>query len=77
MKNAKKIVSTVAVSATLVLTGCGNMNQNQKDTLGGAAIGAGAGAIIGSMSGHAGTGAAIGAAAGAIGGSLISGDGSK
>ena len=58
--------------ATISLGGCANLSEQQKNTLGGAAIGTAVGAGLGAMSGHAGTGAAVGAAAGAIGGSLMS-----
>lgn len=66
----KVLTITTLVLASAVLTGC-QMNQTQQNTLGGAALGAGAGALIGSGSGHAGTGAAIGAAAGAVGGAMM------
>lgn len=68
-----KTIKTVAVVTCIVtLTGCGNLNHTQKNTLGGAVIGTALGAGIGAVSGHAGTGAAIGAAAGAVGGALMS-----
>jgi hypothetical protein len=57
-------LTVVAVS----LTGCNNAGQG---LLSGGALGAGAGAIIGSLSGNAGTGAAIGAVAGGLGGAVI------
>lgn len=67
----KTAISSVLLAATIALTGC-QMNNTQQNTLGGAAIGAGAGAIIGAASGHAGTGALIGTAAGALGGAMLS-----
>lgn len=70
MSKFKAVSASSLLVATLVLCGC-SMNQTQQQTLGGAALGAGAGALIGAGSGHVGTGAAIGAAAGAVGGALI------
>jgi osmotically inducible lipoprotein OsmB len=62
------------VLAIAVLAGCG-LSGNQRRTLGGAALGAGTGAIIGGATGgNAGTGAAIGGAVGAVGGSLLGDD---
>lgn len=62
--------------AALVGAGCaGNLTDNQERTLGGAAVGAGTGALIGEVAGgEPGTGAAIGGAAGAVGGSLLDDD---
>jgi uncharacterized protein YcfJ len=71
------IATSVLLVGTLSLAGCGQMNQTQEYTLGGAAIGAGAGALIGAGSGHAGTGALIGTAAGAVGGALLSPENNK
>lgn len=51
--------------------GCSSMNNAERGALGGGAIGAGAGALIGSMTGNAGAGAAIGAGVGAVTGGLI------
>ena len=70
MKQIKYFIVTTLVASTALLGGC-SLNENQQNTLGGAAIGAVGGAIIGGMSGHAGTGAAIGAAGGAVAGSLM------
>lgn len=71
-------IKTIALCTCLAsLSGCGGLNTQQQYTLGGAAVGAGAGALIGAAGGSthgAGTGAAIGAAAGAIGGALIAPD---
>ncbi len=66
----KSIAAGSLVVVTLAVCGC-SMNKTQQNTVGGAALGAGAGALIGAGSGNAGTGAAIGAAAGAVGGSLL------
>jgi uncharacterized protein YcfJ len=57
------------VTVSIFMVGCETNAQN--DALIGGAIGAGAGAIIGHQSGHAGTGALIGGAAGAAGGYII------
>ena len=54
-----------------LLTGCDSMSHTDKGVLGGGAIGAGAGALIGSATGHTGAGAAIGAGVGALSGGLI------
>jgi len=58
---------------TIVLTGCasGGLTAREKGALGGGALGAGAGAIIGHQTGHAGAGAAIGGALGALGGAVV------
>ena len=75
----KIIVSFVALAFTAgSLSGCANMNETQRDTGTGAAIGAVAGGLLGlaTAGGHKGksaaTGAAIGAALGAGGGYLWS-----
>tara|TARA_R110002110_G_scaffold415719_1_gene654217 strand:+ start:57169 stop:57390 length:222 start_codon:yes stop_codon:yes gene_type:complete len=66
----KTTVKTLALASILVLTtGC-SATKGEKRVLTGTAIGAGAGALIGSASGNAGTGALIGAGAGAAGGYL-------
>ena len=58
----------------ILITGtvaCANMSTEEKDTLGGAGIGAAAGAGIAALSGGSGwTGAAIGAVAGAVVGNI-------
>jgi uncharacterized protein YcfJ len=61
----RMIIPLIAV----VLAGCNTDSQSQR-TLGGAAIGAGGGAIIGGIAGG-GRGAAIGALAGGVSGALI------
>ncbi len=62
MKKTK--LMALLLSATLVFSGCGNMNNTTKGGLMGAGGGAALGAIIGGIAGH-GKGAAIGAAIGA------------
>jgi hypothetical protein len=51
--------------------GCSCMNNTQQGALAGGALGAGAGALIGSTKGKAGIGAVAGGAIGAIGGALV------
>jgi len=61
------------VSLAVLLGGCAApLTTREKGTLAGGALGAGAGAIIGSqIHHHAGTGALIGGALGALGGGLV------
>jgi hypothetical protein len=66
--NAKRWLGGVMI---LGLCGCSSMNNTESGALGGGAIGAGTGALLGSMTGHAGAGAAIGAGVGAVTGGLI------
>jgi len=61
---------TVGAMASASLVGC-NTTPTQDGAVAGAAIGAGAGAIIGHQSGKQGEGALIGAGVGAITGALI------
>lgn len=63
-------------ACALVVTGCESMGTAaQSKTVQGAALGsalgAGAGAIIGNQTGHAGAGTAIGAGLGALGGGMV------
>ncbi|MCC6695365.1 MAG: glycine zipper 2TM domain-containing protein [Candidatus Hydrogenedentes bacterium] len=60
----------VAAMLCASMLGC-NTTPTQEGAIGGAAVGAGAGAIIGHQSGKAGEGALIGAGVGALGGALI------
>jgi len=60
-----------AIFPLLVTCGCSSMSNTDKGVLGGGAIGAGTGALIGNATGHAGTGALIGAGVGAVTGGLI------
>ena len=69
-----KRVSLMILSAAVFAGGCagGPLTTREKSTLGGAALGAGTGALIGEVSGgKPGTGAAIGAGVGALGGALV------
>lgn len=55
----------------LVQTGCSTMNQTEKGVLGGGAIGAGIGTLIGSATGNPKTGAVVGGLLGAgVGGAI-------
>ncbi len=65
-----RIVMVLAV-AILVASCSTPLSTREKGALAGGAIGAGAGAVIGSTTGHTGTGALIGAGVGAVTGALI------
>jgi len=68
-----KGLSLVVLFATglLALNGCAEMDQRQRSTVTGGAIGAGAGAIVGNQSGNPVTGAVVGGAAGALIGNQV------
>ena len=55
----------------LLMSGCESLSHTENGALAGGAIGAGTGALIGNMTGHAGGGALIGAGVGALSGGLI------
>src|SRR5262245_12717133 len=61
----------VALFPVLLSGGCASMSNTDKGVLGGGAIGAGTGALIGSATGHTGLGAAVGGVVGAVSGGLI------
>lgn len=61
-------VAVLLAGAAASMAGCNNAGEGG---LSGAALGAGAGAIIGSLYGDFGKGAAIGAVAGGLGGAVI------
>lgn len=73
MKGLNRATPLLAVFVLLVVTGCAGreMTTTEKTALGGALVGAGTGAIIGSTTGRAGAGTAIGAGVGALGGALL------
>jgi hypothetical protein len=71
-----KTLTVLLAASALVLAGCqspydGSPDRTGTGALAGGAIGAGAGALIGSASGHAGEGALIGSAVGLLTGGLI------
>jgi len=55
----------------LVTCGCSTMSNTDAGIVGGGALGAGTGALIGSATGHTGAGALIGGAVGAVSGGLV------
>ncbi len=61
----------VALVPILLVQGCSSMNNTDKGVLAGGGLGAGAGALIGSATGHTGLGALAGGTIGAISGGLI------
>jgi YMGG-like Gly-zipper len=67
------LTSAAAVLAAITLSNCSGPTgpDTQRGAVVGGLLGAGAGAIIGNQSGHAGEGALIGAGAGALGGAAI------
>lgn len=68
-------LAALAVGAVgLLQTGCSTMNQTEKGVLGGGAIGAGLGTLIGSASGNPKTGAVVGGLLGAGVGGMIGND---
>jgi uncharacterized protein YcfJ len=67
----RKLVFASVLGAAVTLVGCAGMSDTERRTMGGGAIGAAGGALIGSFSGDAGKGALIGAGVGAIGGYLF------
>ena len=67
----KRVLFLVAVSFFLTACSQTGLNKTTTGTLGGGAVGAGLGAIVGSQTGHAGPGIAIGTALGALGGALV------
>lgn len=68
-----RISALLAIAVMLLASGCAGREwtTTEKTTAGGALLGAGTGALIGSATGKAGTGALIGAGVGALGGALM------
>jgi outer membrane protein OmpA-like peptidoglycan-associated protein len=66
----KTKILALALSSTLVFTGCANMSETQKDTAKGAGIGAAGGAVVGAIAGGK-KGAVIGAAVGGVAGGVV------
>jgi uncharacterized protein YcfJ len=68
----KRYLPLFALAGFIALPSCANQGPNtQRGAITGGVLGAGAGAIIGHQSGHAGTGALIGGASGALIGGAI------
>jgi len=67
---AKRIGGGVFLAA-LLPCGCANLSNTENGLLGGGAIGAGTGAIVGNALGNTGAGALIGAGVGALSGGLV------
>jgi hypothetical protein len=74
MKKAARAARLLMVGGASLLAslggGCASMNNTEKGALTGGALGAGAGALIGSTKGKAGVGAVAGAAIGTVAGAL-------
>lgn len=73
----QKIMTISALAATMLVNGCSDMNEVQRGTATGAAVGAGLGTIWGAATGDGGghrtaTGAIVGGAAGAVIGNIWS-----
>ena len=71
MKRTPSVYGVTAVGTLLLflLAGCAGMNHTGRNVLAGTAIGAGTGAVVGTVAGgDPATGALIGGAAGALGG---------
>ena len=68
-----KLLSSLAIAATITLTSCTSGPNARTGTVIGALGGAAAGAIIGNQSGRGLEGAAIGAGLGGLGGNVIGG----
>lgn len=64
-------VLTVGAVFAVAQTGCSTMNQTEKGVLGGGAIGAGVGTLVGAATGNPKTGAAVGGLLGAGVGGII------
>lgn len=65
-----RLALAAVLAPALLLGACADPNDRNQRALAGGALGAGAGALIGSMTGSAGRGALIGGALGAVGGAL-------
>ena len=68
----RRILPALILAPVLALGACTSVDPNDRNqrALGGAALGAGAGALIGSVTGSAGRGALIGGALGTVAGAL-------
>ena len=68
--NPKRFIKAL-MTLVLLMCGCSSMSETEKGVGLGGLIGAGTGALIGSVTHHTGAGAAIGAGVGALSGGLI------
>jgi len=65
-------ISVIILVVACLVAGCAGMSHREQRILSGGAIGAGAGAALGAITGNSiAGGAAIGAAAGALGGLIV------
>ena len=73
MRSPMRAIAGLTLVGTLFLAGCSGtpLSTREKGTLGGGALGAGAGALIGAAVGHPGAGAAIGGGLGAATGFAV------
>lgn len=67
----RKLIVLAVIAIIFSACASGGLTTREKATLGGGALGAGAGAIIGSATGQAGTGALIGGGIGALTGAIL------
>lgn len=68
----KTVMLALAMSSALLVSACAGMNNTEQRVVSGAAIGAGAGALVGAVTPLSiGAGALIGAGAGAAGGYIV------
>jgi hypothetical protein len=72
-REMKTVALALALSSTLFVSACANMNDTEQRVVSGAAIGGASGAALGAVTGglSIGAGALIGAAAGAAGGYIV------
>ncbi len=72
----KGSLRSLSLAGVIFVTACagGPLTTREKGTLGGAALGAGTGAIIGGAAGSPGKGALIGGALGGLGGAAVGGE---
>src|SRR6184192_388607 len=71
MRGLNRVPAVLAVSALWLISCAGPPTKRETGALGGGALGAGAGALIGHATGHTAAGAAIGGALGALGGGVV------
>ncbi len=73
MNRFSGVPAALAAASMLLVVSCasGSLGKRESGALGGGALGAGAGALIGRQTGHTAAGAAIGGALGALGGAVV------